>query len=124
MQNIVYDDAPYDILYYDANLEAYRTDRFAGWEKQPSANGTPLFTYSTLNYTKLTNAAAAPSEAPSAAASEGAAPTAAATPATEEPSAASSNTPIIIGAVVVVVLIAIGLVIYARGRQGVRAEEE
>ncbi len=46
MQNIVYDDAPYDILYYDANLEAYRTDRFAGWEKQPSANGTPLFTYS------------------------------------------------------------------------------
>jgi peptide/nickel transport system substrate-binding protein len=124
MQNIVYDDAPYDILYYDANLEAYRTDRFAGWENQPSANGTPLFTYSTLNYTKLTNAAAAPSEAPSAAASQGAAPTAAATPPTVEPSTASSNTPIIIGAIVVVVVIAIGLVVYSRRRTGVPAEEE
>ena len=48
MQNLIYDNAAYDILYYDANLEAYRTDRFAGWTKQPEANGTPLFTYSTL----------------------------------------------------------------------------
>ena len=54
MQNIIYDEAPYDILYYDANLEAYRTDRFAGWQNQPTANGAPLFTYSTLNYTRLT----------------------------------------------------------------------
>ena len=30
MQNLIYDKAVYDILYYDANLEAYRTDRFAG----------------------------------------------------------------------------------------------
>ena len=45
MQNIIYDDAPYDILFYDSTLEAYRTDRFAGWQKQPSANGTPFFTY-------------------------------------------------------------------------------
>ena len=36
MQNLIYDQAVYDILYYDANLEAYRTDRFAGWQKQPS----------------------------------------------------------------------------------------
>ena len=60
MQNLIYDQAPYDILYYDANLAAYRTDRFAGWENQPASNGTPLFTYSTLNYTKLTDAAAVP----------------------------------------------------------------
>ncbi len=39
MQNVIYDDAVYDILYYDANLEAYRTDRFAGWENQPLENG-------------------------------------------------------------------------------------
>ena len=65
MQNMIYDNAAYDILYYDANLEAYRTDRFAGWENQPVANGTPLFTYSTLQYTKLTDAKAAPTPAPS-----------------------------------------------------------
>ena len=38
MQNLIYDEAPYDVLYYDANLAAYQTDRFAGWENQP-ANG-------------------------------------------------------------------------------------
>ena len=38
----------YDILYYDANLEAYRTDRFAGWQNQPTRTATPLFTYGTL----------------------------------------------------------------------------
>ena len=48
MQNMIYDDAPYDILYYDANLDAYRTDRFAGWQNQPTANGTPMFSYGTL----------------------------------------------------------------------------
>ena len=39
MQNLIYDKAVYDILYYDANLEAYRTDRFAGWQNQPADNG-------------------------------------------------------------------------------------
>lgn len=57
-QNLIYDEAPYDILYYDANLDAYRTDKFAGWQNQPTANGTPLLTYSTLDYTRLTDAAA------------------------------------------------------------------
>ena len=53
MQNLIYDEAPYDILFYDANLDVYRNDRFAGWQNMP-ANGTPLFTYGTLNYTLLT----------------------------------------------------------------------
>ena len=35
MQNLIYDEAPYDILYYDANLDVYRTDRFAGWQNMP-----------------------------------------------------------------------------------------
>jgi peptide/nickel transport system substrate-binding protein len=56
MQNLVYDDAPYHILFYDSTLAAYRTDRFGGWQNQPS-NGTPLFSYSTLGYTLLTDAA-------------------------------------------------------------------
>ena len=39
--DVVYDAAPYHILYYDDNLHAYRTDKFAGWQNQPTANGTP-----------------------------------------------------------------------------------
>ena len=58
MQNLIYDQAPYDILYYDANLDVYRNDRFAGWQNMP-ANGTPFFTYGTLDYTLLTDATAA-----------------------------------------------------------------
>ncbi len=64
MQNLIYNEAPYDILYYDANLDVYRTDRFAGWENMP-ASGTPLFTYGDLNYTLLTDATIAPSPSPS-----------------------------------------------------------
>lgn len=123
MQNIIYDDAPYDILYYDANLEAYRTDRFAGWQNQP-ANGTPLFTYSTLNYTRLTNAAAAPRAQASVAPSGVAAPTAATTSETGEPAAGSSNSTLIIAIVVIVAVIAVGLVLYTRRRRTAGAEEE
>ncbi len=35
MQELFYTEAPYHILYYDANLDAYRTDRFSGWQNQP-----------------------------------------------------------------------------------------
>ena len=125
MQNIIYDDAPYDILYYDANLEAYRTDRFAGWQNQPTANGTPFFTYSTLNYTRLTNAAPEASAEPSAASpSGGAAPTAAATPAVGDGTAASSNSMLIIAAVVIVAVIAVGFVVYSRRRSAAASADE
>jgi peptide/nickel transport system substrate-binding protein len=126
MQNIIYDDAPYDILYYDANLEAYRTDRFGGWQNQPTANGTPFFSYSVLNYTRLTNAAAAPSTEPSAAASGETAPSAAAsaTPAAPDASATGTSSTLIIAIVVVVAVIAVGLVLYTRRRSTARAEEE
>jgi peptide/nickel transport system substrate-binding protein len=124
MQNMIYDDAPYDILYYDANLEAYRTDRFAGWQNQPAANGTPFFTYSTLNYTKLTSAVAAPSAEPSAGASGETAPTASAVPAGGESSAASSNTTMIVLVVAIVAIAAVGLVFFSRRRRATRAEEE
>ena len=65
MQNMIYDQAVYDVLFYDANLDVYRTDRFAGWQNMPS-NGTPLMTYGTLNYTVLTDAKAAQSAPASA----------------------------------------------------------
>ena len=67
MQNLIYDQAVYDILFYDSNLAAYRTDRFGGWQNQPTANGIPLFSYGTLDYTLLTDATAVPSSAPSTA---------------------------------------------------------
>jgi len=52
MQEIVYNEAPYHILYYDAALHAYRTDRYSGWVNQPD-NGTPFFGYGPYGYTHL-----------------------------------------------------------------------
>jgi len=137
MQNLIYDNAAYDILYYDANLEAYRTDRFAGWTKQPEANGTPFFTYSTLAYTKLTDAAAAPSPAPSEAAvaspgtsaapgaSGGAAPAPSPAPSGGDSSNAStSSTPILLGLVALVVVVGAGLLLYRRRGTATNGEDD
>ncbi|HVL52896.1 MAG TPA: ABC transporter substrate-binding protein, partial [Vitreimonas sp.] len=52
MQEIFYNEAPYHVLFYDATLSAYRTDRFTGWVNQPD-NGTPLFGYGPHGYTAL-----------------------------------------------------------------------
>ena len=51
-----YDQAPYHILYYDNELDAYRTDKFAGWTNQPLDGGYPLFSYSVIDYQYLTDA--------------------------------------------------------------------
>ena len=61
MQNLIYDEAPYDILFYDSYLDVYRNDRFAGWQNMPADGGIPFFTYGILNYTLLTDATAQPS---------------------------------------------------------------
>ncbi len=53
LQQLMYDEAPYHILYYDATLDAYRTDRFAGWTNQ-TKDGAPLFVLGTIGYTLLT----------------------------------------------------------------------
>ncbi|HEX4897190.1 MAG TPA: ABC transporter substrate-binding protein [Candidatus Limnocylindrales bacterium] len=58
MQQIAYDEAPYIIMYYDAELHAYRTDKFAGWKNQPTNGGTPLFGYGSGGYNVLTVATA------------------------------------------------------------------
>jgi peptide/nickel transport system substrate-binding protein len=137
MQNLIYDNAAYDILYYDANLEAYRTDRFAGWTKQPEANGTPFFTYSTLAYTKLTDAAAAPSPAPSEAAvassgpssapgaSGAAAPVPSPAPSGGDGSnASSSSTPVLLGLVALVVVVGVGLFLFRRRGAAAGGEDD
>ncbi len=135
MQQLVYDQAPYQILVNTANLQVYRTDKFAGWETMPAGTGTPLFVMGNINYTLLTDATAAPAATPvtSAAASAGASAGAAsaAPPAEslppETPTAAttSDNTPLLVGGVVVLILvIAAGLVLVRRRPGGPRPEEE
>ena len=61
IQQLFYDESPYQILYYDDELHVYRSDTFGNWQTQPSPGGTPLFVNGSINYTTLTTAAAAPS---------------------------------------------------------------
>jgi len=133
MQNMIYDQNVYDILYYDSALAAYRTDTFANWVNVPS-NGTPLFTYTTLSYTKLTSAAAAASASPQA--SEGASASASAPASSVAPSAAPSaapggttdtgsagGAPVALIALLAVVVIVVVALLLAR-RRGPAAEDE
>jgi peptide/nickel transport system substrate-binding protein len=129
MQNLIYDQAVYDILYYDANLDAYRTDRFAGWQNMPS-NGTPLMSYGTLNYTALTDATAAQSAPASAAPAPstgssgpaGASPSAA--PAPSPPSSTGDNTALIVIVAAVVIVVIGGAFLLNRRRAGASGEDE
>ena len=68
MQQLFYDQAPYHILYYDEELDAYRTDHFGGWQNQPIDGGYPLFSYSAIDYQFLTDPNAVPSPSPRGAA--------------------------------------------------------
>ncbi|HLO34597.1 MAG TPA: ABC transporter substrate-binding protein, partial [Candidatus Deferrimicrobium sp.] len=126
MQNLVYDEAPYHILYYDAELHAYRTDKFAGWTNQPVENGTPLFGYGSGGYTLLTDAKAAPSPAPSAASTDsgagGSSAPASAPPAPAPVSSSDSTLPLILGVVALVVIVAVGLVVMRGRRRGIEEE--
>jgi len=45
MQQMVYNDAPYAVLYYDQTLQAYRDDRWTGFTPQPSDGGDLLASY-------------------------------------------------------------------------------
>ena len=132
MQNLIYDKAVYDILYYDANTDAYRIDRFAGWQNQP-ANGVPMFTYSTLGYTKLTDAKLAPSPAPSSATASGSpgASAAVASPAASGTTTHVSNgtdtgssAPLLAGLAALVAVVAVGLVWFSRRRNAAAAADE
>jgi peptide/nickel transport system substrate-binding protein len=42
MQKIFYEDAAYSVLWYDPYFQAYRTDRFTGYNSQPPQNGDLL----------------------------------------------------------------------------------
>jgi peptide/nickel transport system substrate-binding protein len=129
MQNLIYDQAVYDILYYDANLAAYRTDTFGGWQNQPLANGTPLFTYGTIQYTLLTDATAQPSPTAAPSAEPGASATPAPTPAPSGSGGtggAGGDSTILYVGILVAALAAAGVVLAMvfRRRQGASGDEE
>ena len=134
MQEIMYNEAPYHILFYDAALHAYRTDRFTNWVNQPD-NGTPLFGYGPYGYTQLQLVGAEQPSESAAPSDGGAAPTDGAAPSGGAPSAsagaetpvdgggAADNTPLL-AAILGLVAIAVVALLLLRGRRGRTTEEE
>jgi peptide/nickel transport system substrate-binding protein len=54
MLRIFYDSAVYIPLYYSPDLQAYRSDRFEGWVRQPAEIGPVMFSNSSPSYVLLT----------------------------------------------------------------------
>ena len=47
-------ESTYLVLFQDPDLQAYRTDRFEGWLRQPAETGPVLFTNTSPTYANLT----------------------------------------------------------------------
>jgi peptide/nickel transport system substrate-binding protein len=124
MQQLYYDAATYHILYYDSTLHAYRTDKFTNWTNQPPEGGTPIFGYGYPGYMALQDASAQPTPGPA----ETTAPGETAGPATPAPSGAPTggtggdSTPLIIGGIALIAVIAAGF--WFMRRRGAAVEEE
>jgi peptide/nickel transport system substrate-binding protein len=54
MLRLFYDESTYVVLFEDADLQAYRTDRFEGWVRQPAEAGPVLFSNTSPSYSLLT----------------------------------------------------------------------
>ena len=131
-QQLFYDQAPYQMLYYDDELHVYHTDKFGNWQTQPVQGGTPFFVNGSINYTTLTLASEAASPSPSAAASAeasagtSAGASAATTPApsgTGDSTGSSGNsTLLILGILLVVIGIGAAVVLSRRRRTAVEDE--
>jgi len=120
---MVYDDAPYHVLFYDEGLHAYRTDHFGGWKLQPSADGLPFFGYGGANYTLLTAPEPAATPTPAASA-EAPAPGSSASPAPAPSSSSGGDTtPLILG-IAAIVIIGVGAVLFSRRRRSSEGDEE
>jgi peptide/nickel transport system substrate-binding protein len=123
MQNLFYDAACYQVLYYDSELHAQRTDKFTGWVNQPPETGTPLFGFGYSGYLALQDASAVPSPGPTAASPAPGTTPGAATPGPTTPTTGGGDsTPLLIGAIVVIVLLA-GAFWYMRRRTPATEEE-
>ena len=53
MQRMLYESSPYVVLWYAVRPEAWRTDRFTGWQQVPPETGIPLYNYTRLTYVDL-----------------------------------------------------------------------
>jgi peptide/nickel transport system substrate-binding protein len=53
MLRLFYDESTYVVLYEDADTQAYRTDRFEGWLRQPIDAGPVLFSNTSPTYVNL-----------------------------------------------------------------------
>ncbi len=53
MQQILYRDNPYIILWYNVNLQAFRTDKWTGYHQVPAADGAPFWNYMRSTYIDL-----------------------------------------------------------------------
>jgi peptide/nickel transport system substrate-binding protein len=53
MQKIIYDKVPEIPLYYDNDLQAFRSDRWTGLVNQPQPQGYLVFAYGTYTYTNV-----------------------------------------------------------------------
>jgi peptide/nickel transport system substrate-binding protein len=53
MITLFHNEGTYVVLYHDAVTEAYRTDRFEGWLRQPRSTGPVLFSSSSPTYFNL-----------------------------------------------------------------------
>ena len=125
MQDKIYDDAPYIVLFYDNELHAYRNDKFEGWILQPRDGGVSLFATGVETYLNLVpvGTSASPSADPGAATdAPGASATSAPAPG-DSGSDASSNLPILLGIGGLVAIIVVGLVL-ARRRPATAEEDD
>ena len=52
LQDIIYEDAPYSILWYEDDIQAVRTDKFTGWTRA-SGDGSIFFAINNYNYLNL-----------------------------------------------------------------------
>ena len=53
MLKLFYDSASYNVLTYSADLNAYRSDRFEGWVRQPADIGPVMFSNTSPSYVLL-----------------------------------------------------------------------
>ena len=53
MQKVLYRDDPYIVLWYNVNLQAFRTDRWAGYVLAPAGDGAPFWNQLRSTYISL-----------------------------------------------------------------------
>src|SRR5665811_2464232 len=53
LQAILYRDTPYVILWYNVNLQAFRTDKWTGYGAVPVKDGAPFFNLTRATYLDL-----------------------------------------------------------------------